>query len=429
LIQGTAVSVTTDDVRDLIRATIPEGEPWHFKWKFLEDREALTIIAISINDGVISIDRARNITEYVARILRLDAMKAIFLEGVISLDEIFAVIEPPSEDFFRLFRFKDDSALLQLFSAHVVSFKQLCSLEVYTHSLLIETFIQQAMQRGELSLSRLQRLEYIGHRLLNSKGVRELIEDRCMTVGCFFNVIERHGKNAYILTNKKIQKRIRNKTMDVEGLSEVALGLLAINDEQVEAGSISIPALQDFARCLSSVVNNAAMNYLYDLASPQTIMGFHCFTQLIARVKKEGVEAIWERIEDHVANELFHDFVRWRSNELIPCDNNLWNDLGALSLDQELIFTEFEYYCQQTPETPNSVDNLFQALWGEAFAIFREQIQVGRQVILGDLSIFQQQVQHSKGHDAYFLRCISRPPEAVFFRMEDEGMHDDPMPQ
>jgi hypothetical protein len=109
---------------------------------------------------------------------------------------------------------------------------------------------------------------------------------------------------------------------------------------------------------LLCVVQEEATEYLQSLANPGTKEDFLKFTQLMAQIKKEGAEAIWESIKDKIATRMFDEFGR------------LYQD-------------------NQDPK-------------------FIDLINAGKDRGLPDLSVFQEQIQASKGYHQYCSQILRR---------------------
>ena len=427
--QGTELSA--EEIRARIKATIPRGEWHHFKWELLSDRAALSLISVGVNHGDISLDQVLNVTEGVVKILLLDSIKGMIIEGIIGLTEIFALTEPPSEDFLKFFTLDDEvknilkikknaeyQSLVALVSSGVVNHKQLFYLEMFVYNLLIDDLVRRAMIDSEVSLTQLQKVAELVDELLNFDGVYELIDDGNISIGCICNFVEQYGQNAYILRNTVIQEQVRDGQLDISSLSPVDVGLLVMDHALIEAKELSIASLRWFAECLSVTVQQEAMSYLEGRASPETLEQFHDFSKIIMEVQKKGVGVIWKHIEDRVANLLFSDFVQWRSREL-DYSGNIWRILP--DIEDGVDFIAYEANSNRAIRLLSAGD-VWRVSQREACAIFRKQINVGSQVVLGDLSIFQAQVQDSKGHDEYFLSAISRE-KAVFFDIAEAQYH------
>ena len=107
---------------------------------------------------------------------------------------------------------------------------------------------------------------------------------------------------------------------------------------------------------LPIVVREEAMRYMKSLASPNTEKDLQTFTHLISQVKEDGVEVVWDQIKGKVADRLFDEF-------------------GSLYRDRE--------------------DHSFTGL-----------IEAGQYTELPDLSIFQEQVQSSKGYHQFYSQML-----------------------
>lgn len=134
---------------------------------------------------------------------------------------------------------------------------------------------------------------------------------------------------------------------------------------------------------LPIVVREEAMRYMKSLANPNTVEELQAFTRLISQVKEDGVEVVWDQIKGKVADRMFDEF-------------------GSLYRDRE--------------------DRSFTGL-----------IESGEYVELPDLSIFQKQIEESKGYQQYCSLMLRQPglfssPEksADFLSMHQ---HDSPEAQ
>jgi hypothetical protein len=124
---------------------------------------------------------------------------------------------------------------------------------------------------------------------------------------------------------------------------------------------------------LPIVVREEAMRYIESLANPNTAEGLRAFTRLISQVKEDGIEVMWNQIKGNVADRMFDAF-------------------GSLYRDR--------------------VDHSFTGV-----------IEAGQYTELPDLSIFQEQVQSSKGYHQFCSQMLRRP--GIFF----EHRHDNPEAQ
>ena len=114
---------------------------------------------------------------------------------------------------------------------------------------------------------------------------------------------------------------------------------------------------------LPIVVREEAMRYMSSLASPSTAEELRAFTRLISQVKEDGVEVIWDQIKGNVADRMFDEF-------------------GSLYRDR-------------------------------ADHSFTDLIEVGLYTELPDLSIFQEQVQSSKGYHQFCSQMLRQ--SGMFF--------------
>ena len=265
--------------------------------------------------------------------------------------------------------------------------------------------IWRAVTRDLVSLSQLQRVAPMAGAILASEGVPELM--RGVSVRCFFNFIEQHGYYAYILGNTKIQHQIKAQFMDISRLSSIEISLLAINDAEIEAGGLSIGQVLRFAEALSKGTEKEAMSYLQGRASPKTPREFDDFTQLIMEVQKRGIGAIWHNIEDSVANLMLSDFVTLYCGDDDDFDpDSPWSPL----LDHD-VFTKFETIHKDAGTIEDGI-----------CADYREHIELGQQVVLGDLSALQAKAQNTRGYSEYLRRAIFIP-KTVFFDLAEAALY------
>ena len=255
------------------------------------------------------------------------------------------------------------------------------------------------MLSDQVSLGQLQRVARMADTVLSHDGVPDLI-NKYISVQCFFNFIEQYSHRAYILGNKQIQHEIRAGRMDIRHLNPIEVGLLAINDVDIDTREVSPEQVLTSAKLVSEGVTAEAKSYLQARSSPKTPEEFHEFTQLITALQKEGVSAIWHAIKDSVADRLLSDFVTlYYGDEDDYEPDSPWGVLFG-----EDVFTEAELMCKGAGTIEERV-----------CANYREQIELGQQVVLGDLSAFQEQAQSSKGYAECLRRAISYRPTAVFF--------------
>ena len=107
---------------------------------------------------------------------------------------------------------------------------------------------------------------------------------------------------------------------------------------------------------LPTVVREEAMQYLASLANPSTVEGLRSFTRLITQVKENGVEVLWDQIKGNVADRMFDEF-------------------GSLYRDR-------------------------------ADQSFTDLIDAGLHAELPDLSIFQKQIQSSRGYHQFCSQML-----------------------
>ena len=141
-----------------------------------------------------------------------------------------------------------------------------------------------------------------------------------------------------------------------QGVPEVTDLQEAINVPQAQAQASRYDLAE--SRCceeeyrrLSIVVREEAMSYMKLQADSNTAGDFRAFTQLISKVKEDGVGVIWDQIKGSVTDRMFGEF-------------------GSLSSYQD----------------------------GTGQAFFIDLIKEGQNTQLDDLSIFQETVQSSKGY-------------------------------
>jgi hypothetical protein len=111
---------------------------------------------------------------------------------------------------------------------------------------------------------------------------------------------------------------------------------------------------------LPCVVREEARLYLNSLANSKTPTGHLEFTQLIARVKKEGVEVIWHQIKENVANRLFEEFgLLYREGK----DDSAFIDLVSAGeyLNKEAL-GDLSTFQQQAPKVEELPSNYSQLL-------------------------------------------------------------------
>jgi hypothetical protein len=134
---------------------------------------------------------------------------------------------------------------------------------------------------------------------------------------------------------------------------------------------------------LPIVVREELMSYMSSLSNPDTAEDFLAFTRLMSQVKKDGVEVIWRHIEYNITDKMFDEF-------------------GSLYQDK--------------------ADPSFTCL-----------IDAGQYIELPDLSIFQEEVQNSKGYYQYCSQMLRR--SGMFSSQEkwadylSEHRHDSPKAQ
>lgn len=121
---------------------------------------------------------------------------------------------------------------------------------------------------------------------------------------------------------------------------------------------------------LPIVVREEAMRYMKLLANPNTAQEFRAFTQLVSQVKKHGVEVIWDQIKGNVANRMFDEF------------SSLYRDRA---------------------------DHSFTGL-----------IEAGQYTELSDSSIFQKQVQNSKGYHQFCSQILRQSNMFLTHRTSSE---------
>lgn len=119
---------------------------------------------------------------------------------------------------------------------------------------------------------------------------------------------------------------------------------------------------------LPIVVKEEAMRYFASLANPSTAGESVSFTNLMVQVKEDGVEVIWNQIKGNITNRMFDEF-------------------GSLYQDRaDRTFTDF--------------------------------IDAGKYTTLPDLSIFQKQLQNSKGYHQFCNQALHGPS---IFSSRDES--------
>ena len=134
---------------------------------------------------------------------------------------------------------------------------------------------------------------------------------------------------------------------------------------------------------LPIVVQEEARRYMKSLANPNTVEDLQAYTRLISQVKEDGVEVVWDQIKGKVADRMFDEF-------------------GSLYRDRE--------------------DHSFTVL-----------IEAGQDTELPDLSIFQEQVQNSKGYHQFCSQMLRQ--SGMFFSHKtsaeylSEHRHDSPEAQ
>ncbi len=282
--------------------------------------------------------------------------------------------------------------------------------EDYYHSktpvyhLLKNKLIWSAVMQEQISLSQLQKVADVAH----DPGILAIILELCqhIHVSQIVNFIEQHGEYVLILKNQQLLGWIRIGIIDLENLNLVKVRLLAMND------GLDVGPVFELADELSEVVEEQALKYLQARASPETAEAFYHFMQVMIRVQKEGVGVIWKHIEDAVANLLFPMFISMYSEDEDACNISPWSSLPCFE-ETEVTFTELE-------ANPKA-----KMLEKQAYASYRDRINVGRQAKLGSFNEIQAQVPMSKGYSQYFLRA-TRPsrPETVFFDMTAKVLYD-----
>ena len=110
---------------------------------------------------------------------------------------------------------------------------------------------------------------------------------------------------------------------------------------------------------LPIVAREEAMNYLNGLASPNNSKELQAFTELISQIKESGIDVIWDQIESKIKERMFDEF-------------------GSLYQDKE--------------EDPD----------------FTALIEAGAYINLGDLKVFQKQIQNSQGYQQYCSKSLQQ---------------------
>ena len=125
---------------------------------------------------------------------------------------------------------------------------------------------------------------------------------------------------------------------------------------------------------LPAVVREEAMQYLETFAKPNTAEALLTFTRLMAQVKKDGVEVIWEHIKEPIATRMWDEFGSLYRNrtdprftELVEAGKDGEFDLSTLQEQVERDYLSehrsdgLEIYCQinlQLDELKNKAENL-----------------------------------------------------------------------
>ncbi len=138
----------------------------------------------------------------------------------------------------------------------------------------------------------------------------------------------------------------------------------------IETASLKLPI----------VVREEAIRYMKSLSDPSTAEDLRAFTRLISQVKEDGVAAIWDQIKGNVADRMFDEF-------------------GSL-------FQNRDHHA------------------------FTNLIEAGQFAELPDLSIFQEQVQNSKGYHQYCSQMLRQigifSPRGISADYPSNGSGSDP---
>ena len=102
------------------------------------------------------------------------------------------------------------------------------------------------------------------------------------------------------------------------------------------------------------VVREEGMRYLSSLSDPKTASELHAFRELLAKVESEGIEIIWDKIKDSIAERIFEEFGSLFKNQFDPdfigmIDAGQYQSLGDLSCFQQQVQQSLGYqdYCSQ----------------------------------------------------------------------------------
>lgn len=103
---------------------------------------------------------------------------------------------------------------------------------------------------------------------------------------------------------------------------------------------------------LPIIVREAANDYLSSLANPQTIEELLSFTQLIDQIKENGVDIIWDQIKQKVTDRMMSEFgvLFPKRQEMVDfVDGGKYSSLGDLSIFQQQIQNSVGYheYCNR----------------------------------------------------------------------------------
>jgi hypothetical protein len=205
---------------------------------------------------------------------------------------------------------------------------------------------RQALADGMITLERYLQIpqhENNNMQYLFSPGGRRAMADGIITLERYLQIPQYERYNMQYLFSPGGRRAMADGIITLERYLKIPSYerqkvITALQDTNTRQSTISDLT----TTTLHTVIREEVMRYLTTIAKPNTIQALRTFTDLMEQIKKEGAEVIWEHIKDNIAMRMFDEFSRFYRNRTNPyfialVETGKYRKLGDLNVFQEQV--------------------------------------------------------------------------------------------
>jgi predicted Fe-Mo cluster-binding NifX family protein len=303
-----------------------------------------------ITEGTLTIEQVLRLTDPASKALRNAGVRALITEGTLTPAHIAAITTYSARDALQ------DADIRALITEGTLTPAHIAAIKTYDkRDLLKNKGVRTLITAGTLTPAHIAAIKTnTASAALQDAGVHELITAGTLTPA-HIAAIKTNAASA-ALQDAGVRALITEGTLTIEQvlkLTDAASEALRDPDTQ-QLLRIRFITKETASLKLPIVVREEAMRYMKPLSDPNTAEDLRAFTRLIAQVKEDGVEMIWDQIKGNVADRMFDEFgslYRGRADYSFTglIDAGQYTELPDLSIFQESIQNSEGYrqYCSQ----------------------------------------------------------------------------------